>query len=64
MRGVTGFVALALSVTACRQTVVIDLSAVDAGGGTDGGTVLFGAADRVSTSSRPRSWSRWIGRRR
>ena len=48
MRGVTGFVVLALSVAACRQTVVIDQSAVDAGaGGTaataDGG--VFGSAD-------------------
>jgi hypothetical protein len=42
MRGVTGFVVLALSVAACRQTVVIDLSAVDGGGGTDGGPFCSG----------------------
>ena len=65
MRGVTGFVVLALSVAACRQTVVIDLSAVDAGGGTDGGTggpFCSGPADRLSSRSHPRSWSRWTGR--
>jgi hypothetical protein len=37
MRGVTGFVVLAVSVVACRETVVIDQSAIDAGGGFDGG---------------------------
>jgi hypothetical protein len=37
MRGVTGFVVLALSLAACRQTVAIDLSAVDAGGAGGGG---------------------------
>ena len=42
MRGVTGFVVLALSMAACRQTVVIDLRAVDAGGGTDGGPFCSG----------------------
>ena len=53
MRGVTGFVVLALSMAACRQTVVIDLSAVDAGGrdGDGGPTVLFRAADRSHPQS-------------
>jgi hypothetical protein len=51
MRAVTGFV-LALSVAACRQTVLIDLSAADASGGSDGGqTVCSGPP----TTFRPQS---------
>ncbi len=51
MRGVTGFVVLGLSMAACRQTVVIDLRAVDAGGGTDGGPFCSGP----STTFEPQS---------
>jgi hypothetical protein len=45
MRGVTGFVVLAVLGVACRQTVVIDQSAIDGGGGGaggDGGLVCSG----------------------
>ena len=34
-----------------------------AGGGTDGGPFCTGPPTDASTPSRPRSWSRWIGRR-
>ena len=51
MRGVTGFVALALSMAACRQTVVIDLRAVDAGGGTDGGPFCSGPSTSFELES-------------
>lgn len=37
MRGITGLVVLASSLAACRQTVLIDQSGVDASGGIDAG---------------------------
>jgi hypothetical protein len=52
MRGVTGFVVLALLVAGCRQTVVIDLSAIDGGGGSDGGQAFCSGPP---TAIRPQS---------
>src|SRR5947208_2939262 len=52
MRGVTGFVVLGVSVLACRETVVIDESAVDAGGGSDGGQTFCSGPP---TAFRPQS---------
>jgi hypothetical protein len=54
MRGGTGFVMLALSVAACRQTVLIDQSAVDGGGtgaGGDGGLTCSGPPTDFALSS-------------
>lgn len=52
MRGGNRVVVLALSLAACRQTVAIDLSAVDAGASSDGGPILCSGPP---TAFRPQS---------
>lgn len=53
MRGITGFIALASSLAACRQTVVIDQSGVDAGGGFDSGQLFCSGAPTEFTIHPP-----------
>jgi hypothetical protein len=47
MRGITGFVMLVTALAACRQTVVIDLSGVDGGAPSEGGTFCSGPPAEV-----------------